>query len=300
MRHLSRRKRVMHVLEYALALSVRELFRHLPLPVALGVGELLGAVLYVVFRLRRRVALRNLELALPHHDPRDRARTALTCYRHMGLSLAEFICMDRWVKRGVRFANLSHVRELLAQGKGLVLATAHFGNWEAFAAASALQGIPITAVARTQRNRRVAALINDWRRAHGMEVVPATRVGLKHARNALQRGRVVAFLADQDAGRRGVRIDFLGVPASATPIPMALARRMGAPLVPGYIVRTGRARHVVDFEDAIPPEGGTPAVQMVADSLARRIRSRPELYFWAHRRWKTKPTTGTPGHRDHP
>jgi KDO2-lipid IV(A) lauroyltransferase len=275
-------------LEYVAALCALKALRLLPLHVALGVGELLGQLMFSVVRIRRKVTMRNLAAAFPTVEPIARRRIASECYRQMGISAAEFARMDSWVRRGVHFANLSLARRLLEAGKGLVIVTGHFGNWEALAAASALR-MPLAAVGRPQRNRKVSDLINSRRRAHGFEVFPATIAGLKGAREALGRGRAVVFLVDQDAGRRGVFVDFLGRPASATPIPMALARRAGAPLVPCYISRRGKANHVVEFEEPIPPDSSISAVQLVADSLARRIRVHPEQYFWAHRRWKTQP-----------
>ncbi len=275
-------------LEYVVAVCALKALRLLPLRVALGVGELVGELMFSVVRIRRKVTLRNLAAAFPALEPAARRRIGSRCYRQMGISVAESAHMDSWVRRGVRFANFSLARRLLEAGKGLVIVTGHLGNWEAFAAASALR-MPLTAVARPQRNRKVGDLIDSCRRAHGFKMLPATIAGLKGAREALGRGRAVVFLVDQDAGRRGVFVSFLGRPASATPIPMALARRAGAPLVPCYISRRGKANHVVEFEEPIPPDSSISAVQLVADSLARRIQTHPEQYFWPHRRWKTQP-----------
>lgn len=291
-RSTSTRTRVRYSLEYAIALGVLRVLRALPLSIALGLGEAVGGLLFSVFRVRRRVALGNLALAFPYLDPKRRERIAATCYRHMGLVLAEFGCMDRWVKKGVRFANLSLLRELQSEGKGVIVITGHFGNWEALAAGSALNGVPLSGVGRPQKNRKITSLINRLREGCGLEVLPTSLAGIRMALRHLAQGRVVAFLADQDAGRKGVFVDFLGTPASTTPIPVSMARRTGAALVPCYILRLGRAEHLVVFEDALPLDGELDPLQAVADSLARQIRARPELYFWVHRRWKTRPGPG--------
>jgi KDO2-lipid IV(A) lauroyltransferase len=282
-------KRLRHSLEYLVALGALRLMRALPTSVAVGVGEALGRLLFSVVRIRRKVALKNLELAFPDHDALRRKRIAAACYGNMGMVLAEFGCMDRWVRRGVRFANLQSLRTLRSAGKGVILVTGHFGNWEALAAGAVCCGIPLTAVGRPQKNRRISDLINRLRQGCGLEIVPTNLVGIRRVLKRLSQGRVVVFLADQDAGRRGVFVDFLGKSASTTPIPVAIAKRTGAPLVPCYIHRQGRARHVVVFEDPLPLEGDVDPLQLVANSLARQVREKPELYFWVHRRWKTQP-----------
>jgi KDO2-lipid IV(A) lauroyltransferase len=281
--------RLKHTFEYAAAVCALKAFRLLPLKVALDLGEALGQILYSVVGLRRKVSVRNIASAFPALQPREHDRIAVASYRHLGLSMAEFAHMCSWAHDGVRFANLSLIWRLLERGKGVIVVTGHFGNWEALAAASALQGVPLTAFARRQRNSRVSDLIDRCREESGMTVVHASVAGLRRAREALKGGGVVAFLADQDAGRRGTFTNFLGRPASTTPIPVALAKRTGAPLVPGYIERCGRASHRVEFEDPLPLDSSTPVIQQVADSLGRRVRACPEQYFWAHRRWKTRP-----------
>jgi KDO2-lipid IV(A) lauroyltransferase len=283
------RTRVRHSLEYLVVLGVRRVLRALPLSVALGLGEALGGLLFSVVRMRRKVALRNLAIAFPDLAPRRRERIAASSYRHMGLVFAEFGCMDRWAGRGVRFANLSLLRKLQSEGNGVVVVTGHFGNWEALAAGTALSGVPLSGVGRPQKNRRITTLIDGIREGCGLEMVTTSVGGVRAALKRLRQGRVVLFLADQDAGRRGVFVDFLGRQASTTPIPVALAKRVGAALVPGYIYRLGRAKHVVVFEDPLPLDAETDPLQLVASSLARQVRARPELYFWVHRRWKTQP-----------
>jgi KDO2-lipid IV(A) lauroyltransferase len=281
--------RLRHSLEYVVALGALGVVRALPASVAAGLGEALGRLAFILVRVRRKVALRNLALAFPDLDAARRKGIAAACYHNMGTVLTEFGCVDRWARKGVRFANLPFLNALRSNAKGVILVTGHFGNWEALAAGLALRGVPLSAVGRPQKNRRITGLINRLREGCGLEMLPTNLGGIRSALKRLRQGRVVLFLADQDAGRRGVFVDFMGSPASTTPIPVAMAKRTGAPLVPCYIYRLGRARHVVVFEDPLPLDGDVDPVQLVASSLARQVRARPELYFWVHRRWKTQP-----------
>ena len=176
--------RVKHTVEYAASVCALKAFRLLPLGVALGLGEAIGQILYSLVGLRRKVSARNIASAFPALQPREHDRIAAASYRHLGLSMAEFAHMGSWARDGVRFANLSLIWRLLERGKGVIVVTGHFGNWEALAAASALQGVPLTVVARRQRNSRVSDLVDTCREDHGMTVAHASVAGLRRAREA--------------------------------------------------------------------------------------------------------------------
>ncbi|HSG82661.1 MAG TPA: lysophospholipid acyltransferase family protein, partial [Gemmatimonadota bacterium] len=112
--------------------------------------------------------------------------------------------------------------------------------------------------------------------------------------------RVVAFVADQDAGRSGVFVPFFGRPASTHRAPALLALRTGAPFLVGGAHRIGRQEYHGWIVRIDPPKSGDikqQVIQMTESWLAeleRRVRLYPEQYFWHHKRWKSQPSGTLP------
>jgi KDO2-lipid IV(A) lauroyltransferase len=189
----------------------------------------------------------------------------------------------------------------LAEGKGVILVTGHYGNWEIAAATVASRGIPIGAIVRRQGNRLVDARLNELRRRLGVETIYQSEAPSRVPR-LLRRNGVVGIVGDQDARRSGVFVPFFGRPASTHRGPAVFALKLGAAVFscvarrrPGEGVTydvMGERVPVVRTGDL---EADTHA--LTADLAARleaQVRVAPEQYFWFHRRWKTRPP-GEPG-----
>jgi KDO2-lipid IV(A) lauroyltransferase len=185
-----------------------------------------------------------------------------------------------------------------ARGKGVIACTAHFGNFEMLAAVHNLKGIPITMISR----RMGKSSINDlWRKARARAGVEdlVVRKGetLREARRALERGRVLGYVIDQNQPlRRAIFPTFFGVPAATSPTPAVLALRTGAAVIFILALPLGRGRHRVLLEGPLDvPDTGDRKRDILAfmqdlnDRLERRVREHPEHWYWLHRRWKTRP-----------
>lgn len=289
-------KRLRHVLEYGGVRVAFGLTRLLPLGAACRVGSAMGTLAFSVFRVRRAVAVANVRRALG--DTVDAPRIVRDSYRNLGRSMMEYTAFARLspddVRAMVRFEGLEHFERVLGEGRGAVVFAGHFGNWELLGAAASANGYPISFLVGEQSNHRVDDLMNDLRRKQGIRII-SRNVALKKVLRALKNNTFVALLADQDARRAGVFVDFLGRPASTARGPAMFAIRQGCPVVPAFIRRDGGA-HVGIIERPIyadPALEGEEAVtaltQRFTDVLADYIRRYPEEYFWAHRRWKTPP-----------
>ena len=186
--------------------------------------------------------------------------------------------------------------EAFAEGRGVVMVTGHFSNWELAGAVMTAHGYPVDGVMQKLKNPWLNRYITTSRERLGIRLVD--RGGAWNSLlEYLREGRIVAFVADQDAGRSGVFVPFFGRPASTHRAPALLALRGGAPLIVGGIRRVGPRRYV-SWAKRLEPGGAggeTPAERVesltrrwVAE-LERQIRLSPEQYFWHHRRWKTRP-----------
>ncbi|MBI4410720.1 MAG: lysophospholipid acyltransferase family protein, partial [Gemmatimonadetes bacterium] len=218
-------------------------------------------------------------------------------YAHLGreaMALLRLASVDRQeLVRRTRVSGLHQLREALAAGRGVVLVTAHLGNWELGGALLAAHGVRLAAVAQRQGNPLVDTVLNRARERLGVQVIERGRASSR-ALEALRAGYVVAFLPDQDARRAGVFVPFLGRPASTHRGPALLALRAGAPLFVGVVLRSGAGYEARVEEVEASREGSVEdVVYRLTAAFTRKlelaVRSAPDQYFWHHRRWKTRP-----------
>ena len=276
----------------------------------LALGEAVGSAAFWL-GLRRRVALDGLRRAFPERSEAERRAIARAAYRQLGRSLAELVAWRRLtaseVERLVRFVGWDRYQAALAGGRGVVVAVAHFGNWELPARAAANRGMSVTAITRTLRepiNEKLLAL----RREGGMRELPDKK-STDAALRLLRRGETLAVVIDQNMRpSRGIFVDFFGTQACTTPAAAVFALRTGAPLFLVYDLREPDGTHRVSFEGpfALPSaSGGQSAVHALTQELTRgverMVRAHPDHWFWVHRRWKTRPGSEAilPA-RDHP
>ena len=171
------------------------------------------------------------------------------------------------------------------------------GNWEAAGAYLAAAGLPMAAVVKQQRNPAFNERMLETRRRSGVEPIymqdAYTRIP-----EALREGKTVALVADQDAGKRGVFVPFLGREASTFKGPARLALSQDVPLFFGAAVRLGPDYGWVLDRVEKPPAGKGAVLEYTRRWVSRleaQVRLHPEQYFWFHRRWKTRPPGTTAG-----
>lgn len=266
--------------------------------VLLALGTWLGRLAFLL-GIRRRVALDNLARAFPERSESERRLLAARAYAHLGRTLGELAAArslgDAELEQLVTFEGFERYQRAAAQGKGVVVAVAHFGNWELLARACARRGVRLTAI-----TRRLGGRVNQWllraRREGGLRELP-DKDASKDALALLRRGETLAVIVDQNMLRkRGIFVDFFGTPACTSPAAAVYALRARAPLVAAFPVRQADGRHRVQVLGPFAPaEGltGHAAVVSLTQALTRaveeQVRAHPEHWLWLHRRWKTRP-----------
>jgi Kdo2-lipid IVA lauroyltransferase/acyltransferase len=289
-----------HVVTAALAGGTMNALRALSWARARAVGESLGDAARAL-GIRRRVAEGNLALAFPSRDPAWRAGVLREHYRELGRVVAEYAHLDRLARAPfgevfVEVRNLERFEPL--RGRGAILLSGHYSSFELMGAAMTRLN-PVDFLVRPLSNPRVERLIARRRAAAGIGTI-STYEGTRGVYKALAAGHWVAFLADQDARRHGVFVPFLGSPASTAVGPARIAIRTRAPIITGFAVRRADGRLDLDVDEVLDlPEDDSPesVLRLTAAHVAvleRRVRARPELWFWLHRRWKTRPLPATP------
>jgi KDO2-lipid IV(A) lauroyltransferase len=296
MRRPTFRHRIEH-LGYRVGLGVLGV---LPQGLALRVGEVLGWVVGVLLGVRRRVVLAHLRQAFPDRTEEWRRRLSRASFRHLGReSLATFL-LGRMSPEDVlartEVDGLEALRGAVERGRGAVVITAHFGNWEIAGAALALRGIPLDVVVQRQRNPFFNDEINRTRERLGMVVIPRNRAPREVLRS-LRQGRAVAIVGDQNVRRGGVFVDFFGRKASTARGAAVFALRTGCAVFLG--VNRSFGGYPVRYRAVLKPVPFEPTGDMEEDILRLteiytrylegEISRTPEQYFWQHRRWKTRP-----------
>lgn len=290
---------VRHRLEHLLFRVFARAVRCLPEGLAESLGGGLGWLVGTLFRVRRKVVDRHLRLAFPRASSEWRRAVARGCYRHLGregVAMLRLADLDREaVRRRSEVVGLDALRAAVAEGRGVVVATGHLGNWEVAGAAVASRGVPLDAVALRQGNPLFDRDLVATREALGMRIVHKHE-GPGRVLRSLREGRVVALVADQNPIRGGIPVEFFGRPANTARGAATLALRSGAPLFVGVGLRSreGKPRYRVELERVRIERTGDldtdvrALVQAYTRRLEQAIRLAPEQYFWQHRRWKER------------
>lgn len=179
-----------------------------------------------------------------------------------------------------------HIEEAMNQGRGLVLASVHFGNWDLAAGAMA-QRYPVSAIADTFSSPHLDRAINERRRALGLHVIPIEKA-MKRTVSALRRGGAVAFLVDKPvAGDEGVEVTFFGQPVRIPAGAGYFASRLDAPIITAFVWRTAEGGFSARVLPPISAEGDARTVmQRIMTAAEQFVREQPEHWYMFRRMWK--------------
>ena len=309
-----RHSRARDLAEYAFMRAIEIASWPIPVRLGLGLGRILGTLTWLTARRHRAVAEANARCALGL-SRKEASRLIHRVCRNFGANLVEDLMLPRILRRR-KLSDFSHIegeehlRAALAKGRGAIMVTGHFGNWELAGLALAHVVGSAMAIARPLANPLTEAHTLAWRRRAGLTVV-TRRGALRHVIRHLQSGGCAAMLIDQNQRSGGVFVDFFGRPAATVPSPAMLALKYDVPVLMGYSWRPGRGSFHCFRCD--PPfdliRTGDYDADVAANTalFTRRIeeiiRERPDQWFWLHSRWRKQPpeeqqqaaAEGTPG-----
>ncbi|HGY54360.1 MAG TPA: hypothetical protein ENK44_01535 [Caldithrix abyssi] len=291
----------MHKIEYYLVYGLFRLFRNISFKTGKKIASLLYFLVAVLFRYRKKVILENLHRVYGTRLPDDERTLLRSIYKNFIYLWMEFLQSGKMIEDAVdkhfTFYNIEILNEGIESGKGVLLLSSHFGNFEWLAQVLPKMGYSVSGIAKRQSNPYVNAFVEERRTRTGLQII-YTRDAVKQSLKALKRGEIVALVADQDARDRGVFVDFMGLPSSTAVGPAVMHLRSGAPIILIISIRKDYGRFDVYFEEIVPVGQNKEEVtndeivhitQMHAAALERWVRKYPEQWFWMHRRWKTKP-----------
>ncbi|MDO8603444.1 MAG: ELM1/GtrOC1 family putative glycosyltransferase [Candidatus Omnitrophota bacterium] len=284
-----------------------------PLRLALWLGRRMGDSVYFFNAKRRMIAYANLKAAFPEKSCAELKRINKAHFENLGMNVIELLklpFMDKgYLERHVKLENADAIKSSLERGKGVIILTAHFGNWEIASLAASLNGYIMSVFAREQKYERLNNLLNQFRQSTGCKVV-TKGFSVKDIIKTLHNNGIVAMLSDQDAGANGVFVNFFKRPASTAQGIIAFSSKTGAAILPSFITRVGIDKHIARAGDPLKlvntgdkEKDMKVNLQRIAGILEDHIKKIPEQWLWAHKRWKTTPqrsvlvlTDGKAGH----
>jgi len=295
--------RARHYAEYLAALFLGYAMRPLPRRARLALGRTAGSLVFALDAKHRAVTLGNLDFAFDStKTSAEKYAIARGAFRHFGAMLFDLISLGtpRWheLQKIVEFEGIENVEQARKAGRGVLLVTAHFGNWEIHGLAYGYRFGRIAVVARAQDNPYFNRWLEKIRTAGGNTVLYKQRA-LQRVTRMVKDGESVAMVTDQNVSREdGLFIDFFGRKAATTPVASWISLQTGAPLVPAFTLPLADGRYRLIYEKPIDPrlyknldrrQAIESMTQRCAQVLEDYVRRNPEFWLWMHRRWKTRP-----------
>jgi Kdo2-lipid IVA lauroyltransferase/acyltransferase len=295
-------KRISHVFEFMFLMIFFVLINLLPFSALHGVARFFRIILSPLLKsAKKRIRTQVTDVL----KITDEAELKTFINHNLDNTIRSFFeLMQGWRMRRPRFVRkyveiTPETRAILAESsEGIVFAEGHFGNWEVPVPAFASLGVKVFFSAQKLSNPYVDAMTHWIRMRYGGGGV----VYLKEAEKfipLLRRKEPIGLVSDQDAGTDGIFVNFLGKPAATHTGPAVLAYLGKARLVFAFCVYQGRGRYRIDckslyrFQGKSDFKSSKEAAEILTNrwmhELEAEVRKVPEQYFWAHRRWKTRP-----------
>ena len=288
---------------YFFAMFVLKLVLKLPRKPALTIGAMLANLIFHLSTSDKRRTYDNLRSCLGIKAQQEIVDIAKECYQHWGKSVIEVMQFPKLTREKVNqlvvFEGRENLDSALKAGRGVVLLTAHFGNWELLGASLTLNGYPLNVIAREVRSEKLQKLVKSHREAVGMKVI-YRGASVKNGLRCLKRNEILGILADVDTKTDGVFVDFFGR-LTYTPFgPVAIALKTQALIVPAFIIRQPDDSHRVVIEKPLKLQlTGQKDIdiqvntQLFTKAIEYYVRRYPTQWIWMHPRFKTRPSDTT-------
>jgi len=277
------------------------LSKTLPLSWNYAIANTLGNLAYLMIKRHRKIALNSLSIAFPKMSLKEKKKIARFCFAFMAQSTFELLSFVKNPShlKNIRLEGRENLEKALERKKGVLLLTAHLGNFPLMLFKLAKEGYPINIVARPMRDKNTDSYVNNLRTDVGVKTIFSypRKACVSSILKALRSNEIVMIQMDQNFGTGGVWVKFFDKLAATAVGPVTLALRTKAAVVPVYMVREGRGRHQLNIfpaEELIIKKDKDEAILLNVIKFTRIIenwiRRFPFQWAWVHRRWKSRPS----------
>jgi KDO2-lipid IV(A) lauroyltransferase len=264
---------------------------------AIASGRMIGTLVYMIDAPHRRIVRRNLRLAFPDWSQEKVRQTSKRVFQHLGATFVEICQLATYSKSDVVdrvcVVGAERWRQALDNRQGLIIVSAHLGNWEfgmQFAACYLQK--PVLGVAKRIRFQPLNQWVHNLRSRFGTRII-YKKGALPDMRQALRHGGIVGLLVDQSRRLEGVEVNFFGHRVPATPAAAFLSIRCKSPILPIFCIREANGQLTIvvkptlEFKRTGDLRSDVQAnTQVITDVVEGMIRKYPEQWFWVHKRWK--------------
>ncbi len=283
------------------------LAQSLPLRGAYFLASLFGQIFYLLAWRDRRFVKANLRVILPGSSQAQLRKISRKVFRNFAKYLADFFRLEeidrQFIDKNIKLENLHYFDQALARKQGVIVLTAHLGNWELGGVVMARLGYPIWAVALPHKNKKVNDFFDAQRSRQGIKVV-AMGKAVRSCITEIRNNHMVALVGDRDFTEKGMVVDFFGKPTHFAEGPAALSLMTGAPIVPGFMLRNPDNSFTLRIEKPIEftPSGNKAKdledlVGIYRDIFQEYIRKYPEQWYVFRRFWLDSDSAGVRGKR---
>lgn len=286
-----------NIFEYVLFLSFSFSFRLIGLKLARNASAIIAFIFFYLIPIRKNVVLKNLKIAFPHFNNKEILNIAFKSYLSFSKTLVEILLLPSLsqskISEIVTIKNLESLIDSYNKGKGLILISAHFGNWELAAISTGIKmNYSLNVVIKYLRNPYVSKWMNNNRTKFGNKIIPLG-VSIRQVYAALKKGEIIAVVADQRGPEQGMRVKFFERDTAVYNGPAALAVKSGAPMYCGFMIRQQDGNYIMDFElvDTTSVSNNEDEnIQFITrrylEKLESAIKNHPEQWLWMHNIWK--------------
>ncbi len=261
-------------------------------------GKILGILIYYIDFPHRRIVIRNLKFAYPEWADEEVCRVSRKVFRNLGITILEILQMAFFSKedflRNIRIKGEEHLLNAVESGKGVIIISAHLGNWEAASLFSPCYfGYPVTVVVRKIESEIINRWILKLRTRFGNSRIDKEGA-LPEMMQTLRSGKILAMLIDQGTTKsEGVELLFYDKKVTVTPAAAMLALRCKSPVLPVFCIREEDQKLAIIIEPPVQlvrtndlRDDLKSNTQIMTDVMEKAVRKYPDQWLWLHKRWK--------------
>lgn len=286
-----------NILEYILFLFLSFVCQILGLRLSREFSSLISFFFFYILPIRKDVVLDNLKYAFPNLSSKEIKDIAYGSYKNFAITLVEILFLPRITKDQIKkvfdFTNMDLIEKKEQEKNGVILLTAHFGNWEYGAISVGVHlNKKFSVIVKSQRNHYVNDWMNKARTRWNNEVVPLG-VSIRNVYTVLLNKGIIGIAADQRGPEESIKLEFFGRKTSVYTGPAILSLKMNSPLIYGVSVRQPDYSYKMEFIEISRqnlPDEYDEKVRVLSERMLKQleesIRKHPEQWLWMHKRWK--------------
>ncbi len=289
--------KVRYILEFLLFKLIQIILYPFPRYFYIKAGKFTGLITFILLKSKRKIAIENLKLAFGNEmNEREIKKIAKKCFQHFGFLIFDILWFmkkdESYLKKISQIKGIDILKKNIELGKGVLILSAHFGNWEIVPHALALEGLLLNAIARKFDNPYLDRVVKEFRERTGNKII-YKQDAKKEAVEILKKGGCLAILADQNTLKdRGVFVDFFGTPACTSTGLAIFHLKYGSPIIPIFCYTDKNYNYIIEIKEPLqtkPDDDVLKITQAYTKIIEDEIRKCPHLWLWLHQRWKEKP-----------